>query len=90
MGSNASYFFLLARLVLFNLISFLMNEVRYSHALQTPMKYVDHKFKPWKEKKNPLIIVKAQAKGISGSLKAEAWRIEALGKFPGRLVIIPT
>ena len=54
-----------------------------------PMRRVDHKFRPWKEKKSPLIIVKAQTKGISGSLRAEAWRIEALGKVPGRLVIIP-
>ena len=88
-GSKASYFFLLARLVPFNLISFLMNDIRYSHALQMPMRRVDHKFRPWKEKKSPLIIVKAQTKGISGSLRAEEWRIEALGKFPGRLVIIP-
>ena len=61
-GSKASYFFQLARLVPFNLLSFLMNDIRYSHELQMPMRHVDHKFRPWKEKKSPLIIVKAQIK----------------------------
>ena len=61
-GSKASYFFQLARLLPFNLISFLMNDIRYSHALQMPMRRVDRKFRPWKEKKSPLIIVKVQIK----------------------------